>query len=373
MPRRDIRFELLHRDPTGARRSRFHTTHGVVECPAFMPVGTQGSVKAVTPHQVAQTGAQVVLANTFHMSLGDRLQMVVRGGGLHKIMAWDQTILTDSGGFQVFSLPDVQIEEEGVTFTYKGQDEPIQMSPESSMAIQRDLGADIVMAFDECVGYPSTHEYVARSIERTTRWAVRCLDVELQPHQFLFGIVQGGIYPDLRRESAAQITALPFDGFAIGGASVGEGFELLERIVSITAPCLPTELPRYLMGVGLPEDLFLAVEHGMDMFDCVIPTRYARGGTLFTRVGRIRIGDKRYRKDRYPIDRNCSCYTCQHYSRLVLRHLHYAREPLFLTLATIHNLQFYQDLMAGMRAAIAEDRFARFKADWLAQYTRRRG
>ncbi len=373
MPRRDIRFELLHQDPSGARRSRYQTTHGVVECPTFMPVGTVGAVKAVTPHQVAQTGAQVVLANTFHMSLGERLQMVVRGGGLHKIMAWDQTILTDSGGFQVFSLPDVQIQEAGVTFTYKDEEEPIEMSPESSMAIQRDLGADIAMAFDECVGFPSTREYVERSVARTTRWAARCLSIELAPHQFLFGIVQGGIYDDLRRRSAAEITALPFDGFAIGGASVGEGFELLDRIVSVTAPCLPEHLPRYLMGVGRPEDLFLAVERGMDMFDCVIPTRYARGGTLFTRVGRIRIGDKRYRKDRYPIDSRCGCYTCQHFSRLVLRHLYYAREPLYLTLASIHNLQLYQDLMAGMREAIEADRFARFKGDWLAAYTRRRG
>ncbi|HMS16852.1 MAG TPA: tRNA guanosine(34) transglycosylase Tgt [Planctomycetota bacterium] len=372
-PRRDIQFELVYQDPAGPRRSRFTTAHGTVECPAFMPVGTQGAVKAVTPHQVEATGAQVVLANTFHMSLEDRTDLVRRAGGLHKLMAWNQTILTDSGGFQVFSLPERTIREEGVTFTYGKDGEPTFLTPESSMETQRDLGADIVMAFDECVGFPSTHPYVKASLERTTRWAKRCFNVPLAPHQFLFGIVQGGTFDDLRSMSAQQITDLPFDGFAIGGVSVGEGLELLKRIVGHTAPLLPANLPRYLMGVGLPEDIIASVARGMDMFDCVIPTRYARGGTLFTRTGKLRITDKRFRKDKYPVDTQCKCYCCTHFSRMVLRHLSYATEPLFETLATIHNLHFYQDMMADMRHAIETRRFEAWSEAWLLRYAGRRG
>lgn len=367
MPRKDIQFELLATDGS-ARRSRFRTEHGPVECPTFMPVGTQGAVKAVTPHQVMETGAQVVLANTFHMALEDRPEIVKRAGGLHKLMAWDRSILTDSGGFQVFSIPDKKVDENGVTFRYQKAPAPITLTPETSMEIQRTLGADIIMAFDECVEYPATKDRVAASLERTTRWAKRCLTVELAPHQFLFGIVQGGTYPELRRRSAEQIGALDFDGFAIGGVSVGEGLELLKEIVGVTAPLLPQNLPRYLMGVGLPEDILEAVERGIDMFDCVIPTRYARGATLFTRVGKLRVGDKKYRRDKYPIDRKCSCYTCQHFSRMVLRHLHYAGEALFDTLATIHNLHFYQDLMRDIRQAIEDQRYASFKQEWLAKY-----
>lgn len=368
MPRKDIRFQLLEVDPTGARRSRFETEHGVVECPAFMPVGTQGAVKAVTPDQVAETGAQVILGNTFHLSLEDRRELVRRTGGLHTFMGWPQTILTDSGGFQVFSLPDKQISEDGVTFRYGKDGVETKLDPETSMAIQRDLGADIVMAFDECVEYPATKEYVTRSLARTTRWAARCLEVPLAPHQYLFGIVQGGTWDDLRQRSAREICALPFDGFAIGGVSVGEGFDLMKQVCEAAAPLLPRDLPRYLMGVGLPEDILAAVAAGLDMFDCVIPTRYARGGTLFTRTGRIRVTDKRYRKDRYPIDTACECYTCSKYSRLVLRHLHYAQEPLFQTLASIHNLHFYQDLMRDIRDAVARGRYADFMGTWLERY-----
>jgi queuine tRNA-ribosyltransferase len=367
-PLKDIRFEVMREDPCGARRSRFRTEHGVVECPTFMPVGTQGAVKAVTPHQVAETGAQVVLANTFHLSLEQRRELVMRAGGLLVFMGWEQTIHTDSGGFQVFSLPQKTITEEGVSFQY-GKDETMTvLDPEVSMEIQRDLGADIVMAFDECVEYPATREYVERSVARTTRWARRCRDVPLAPHQYLFGIVQGGTWPDLRERSAREITAIPFDGFAIGGVSVGEGLELLKDVVGYTVPHLPRDLPRYLMGVGLPEDILASVERGMDMFDCVIPTRYARGGTLFTRTGKIRVTDKRYRKDRYPVDTACRCYTCSHFSRMVLRHLSYAGESLFDTLATIHNLTFYQDLMAGARQAIEQGRFRTFAKEWLDRY-----
>lgn len=371
-PRKDITFRLLKQDPSGARRSTFTTEHGTVQCPAFMPVGTQGAVKAVTPAQVLDTGAEVVLANTFHMSLEDRRELVRRAGGLHKLMAWPKTILTDSGGFQVFSLPDKQIDERGVTFRYDEGTTTIMLDPETSMAIQRDLGADIVMAFDECVPYPATFEYVANSLERTTRWAKRCRDVPLAPHQFLFGIVQGGTYRELRERSAQQITSIDFDGFAIGGVSVGEGFELMSRVTAWAAPMLPQSLPRYLMGVGLPEDLIEAVRLGMDMFDCVIPTRYGRGGTLFTRTGKLRIGDKVFRKDDYAPDTACTCYTCKNFSRMVLRHLLYAKEPMFETLATIHNLHFYQDLMRDIRTAIEASRYAEWSAQWLDRYLKKR-
>ncbi len=367
-PRKDLRFELLAVDPGGARRSRFRTEHGVVECPAFMPVGTQGAVKAVTPDQVLATGAEVVLANTFHLSLEDRRELVRRAGGLHAFMAWPRTILTDSGGFQVFSLPDKTITDAGVTFRYEKDGSETVLDPATSMAIQRDLGADIVMAFDECVELPATRTYVERSVARTTRWAALCRESPLAPHQFLFGIVQGGSFEDLRRRSARELSALPFDGYAVGGVSVGEGFDAMRRIVEFTAPLLPEDLPRYLMGVGLPEDILAAVAGGIDMFDCVIPTRYGRGGTLFTRTGKIRVTDKRYRKDRYPPDTTCRCYTCGKFSRMVIRHLHYAQEPLFDTLATIHNLHFYQDLMREIRGAIEARRFGAFADTWLARY-----
>jgi queuine tRNA-ribosyltransferase len=373
MPRKDLHFELLRVDRPAARRGRFRTEHGVVETPAFMPVGTHGAVKAMTPDQVAATGAQVVLANTFHLSVEDRRELVKRQGGLHRFMAWGRTILTDSGGFQVFSLPDKKVTDDGVTFLWEKDGTKTFLDPEISMAIQRDLGADIVMAFDECVEHGAAKGYVEKSVARTTRWAARCREAPLAPHQYLFGIVQGGAFEDLRRRSAREITAIDFDGFAIGGVSVGEGFDVMDEVVGFTAPLLPETLPRYLMGVGLPEDILAAVGHGIDMFDCVIPTRYARGGTLFSRTGKIRVTDKRYRKDRYPVDTACRCYTCASFSRLVLRHLHYAQDPLFETLASIHNVHFYQDLMADVRAAIEAGRFAAFRKDWLAKYGERRG
>jgi len=372
MSRKDIQFNLLRVDPSGARRGRFKTHRGTIETPTFMPVGTAGFVRSTPMRDVAETGAQIVLANTYHMSLGDRLQTVKRAGGLHGFMGWDGTILTDSGGFQVFSLEGREITEEGVRFRYEEDGEPRFLGPERSMEIQRDLGSDIVMAFDECVEYPSPHDYVQESVSRTTRWAQRCLEVELQPHQFLFGIVQGGVHAALRRQSAQEITDLPFDGFAIGGVSVGEGLDLLKEVVGITAPLLPPMKPRYLMGVGLPEDILAAVSRGMDMFDCVIPTRYARNGTLFTRMGKMRIMDKTFRKDKYPVDTHCRCYTCQTYSRMVLRYLFFTKDPLAETLATIHNLTFYQDLMASIRDAIDKGNFDNFQRDWLNRYHKKR-
>ena len=356
-----------------ARRGRFVTAHGAVETPAFMPVGTQGAVKTVQARDVAATGAQVVLANTYHLSWRDRTQLVERLGDLHGLMRWDRTILTDSGGFQVFSLPEREITEEGVRFRFEQDGEPTVLSPESSLDIQRRLGADIVMAFDECVDHRAKRSYIADSVERTFRWLERCAACELQQHQHLFGIVQGGLDLNLRARSAELTNTLDLPGTAIGGVSVGEGLDELKRVVAHTAPLLPADKPRYLMGVGLPEDIVAAVERGMDIFDCVIPTRYAREGTLFTWDGKLRIKDKKFRKDRYPIDTACTCATCaQGYARATLRYLLFISEPLAETLLTIHNLHFYQDLMRAIRRAIEEDRFESWRSDFLGRYLSRR-
>ncbi len=368
MSKKDIKFKLTRTDPSGARRGHFFTEHGKVETPAFMPVGTAGFVRSTPMRDVAETGAQVVLGNTYHLSLGERLATVKRAGGQHRFMGWDQTILTDSGGFQIFSLEGREISEKGVSFQFEEDGEKLFIGPEQSMAIQRDLGSDIVMAFDECVDYKAPQEYVQQSVERTTRWAERSREYPLQDHQFMFGIVQGGIYQSLRRQSATEITNIDFDGFAIGGVSVGEGLDLLKEVVGYTAPMLPPMKPRYLMGVGLPEDILASVERGMDMFDCVIPTRYARQGTLFTKFGKLRIMDRNFRKDGYPLDTSCRCYTCQTYSRMVLRYLFFTKDPLAETLATIHNLTFYQDLMADIRKAIERGNYDNFQRDWLNKY-----
>ncbi len=372
MGRFPLRFTLIATDPSGARRGVVVTPHGEIQTPAFMPVGTQGAVKAVTPAQVLSTGAEVVLANTYHLSWGGRRELVKRAGGLHRFMGWPLSILTDSGGFQVFSLPDAQIDDEGVRFSPGGEE--TLLTPEEAMEIQRDLGADIVMCLDQCVGYPATKEEIADSVRRTTLWAKRCLKVPLNPHQSPFAIVQGGVFPKYRKISAEQLIELDFPGYAVGGVSVGEGLERLKQVLDTTSPLLPKKKPRYLMGVGLPEDILESIERGMDMFDCVIPTRYARGGTLFTRVGKMRVMDKKYRKDQYPVDTKCGCYTCQNFSRMYLRHLFFAKEPLAETLATIHNLHFYQDLMRDAREAIEEGRFSTFKRDWLGRfYSKRKG
>jgi queuine tRNA-ribosyltransferase len=372
MKSKDIGFKLIAADSCGARRGEFTTAHGKVQTPAFMPVGTAGFVRSITPRDVSETGSEVILANTYHLSLGERLATVKRVGGLHRFMGWEKTILTDSGGFQVFSLPGREISDDGVSFSYEEDGERIFLTPEKSIEIQRDLGADIVMAFDECAGHTASKNYIKESVGRTTEWAKRCRKVELQDYQFMFGIVQGGVFPDLREKSAIEITSIPFDGYAIGGVSVGEGFELMKEVVEVTAPFLPEEKPRYLMGVGLPEDILAAVKRGVDMFDCVIPTRYARQGTLFTRTGKIRILDKTYRKDKFPLDTKCGCYTCRTYPRMVLRYLLFSRDPLAETLLTIHNLTFYQDLMKDIRSAIEEGRFEKLEKEWLGVYRKGR-
>ncbi|MBL8818353.1 MAG: tRNA guanosine(34) transglycosylase Tgt [Planctomyces sp.] len=367
-----LHFQLLASSGR-ARRGRFVTAHGVVDTPAFMPVGTQAAVKCVLPDQLAATGAQVVLANTYHLGILDRTQVVERLGGLHKMMRWNQTILTDSGGFQVFSLPEREITEEGVSFQFrtgkKNETVPMMLSPETAMDIQRRLGADIVMAFDECVDHRAPKSYMAQSLERTLRWLKRCAACPLQPHQHLFGIVQGGMEMDLRSRAVRQVTSLNLPGYAIGGVSVGEGHEAMVRVVRHTAPLLPADQVRYLMGVGLPEDLVASVRAGMDIHDCIIPTRYAREGTVFCWDGKMRLQDKKFRKDRYPIDTSCECVACAGgFSRAYLRHLLFADEPLYGTLASIHNLHFYQDLMRAMRKAIEDDCFERWADSFLERY-----
>jgi queuine tRNA-ribosyltransferase len=362
-------FQLLAVDPaTRARRGRLTTPHGVIETPIFMPVGTHAAMKAMTPAQVAECGAQIILANTYHLHLKPGEALVQKAGGLHRFMNWEKPILTDSGGFQVFSLPKKRITDDGVFFRHEVTGEEIFLGPKEAIAIENALGADIIMAFDECIPYPSDHAYAAKSIRKTLRWAEQCRTAHRRADQALFGIVQGSVYPDLRRECAEQLTALDFPGYAIGGVSVGEGLELLKQVVDFTEPFLPTHKPRYLMGVGLPEDIFESIARGMDMFDCVIPTRYARSATLFTSRGKIRLTNRRYRRDFFPVDAACDCYCCRNFTRAYLHHLYNANEILSAILAAIHNVRFYLNMVAGARQAIEQGCYTEFKEEFLGSY-----
>lgn len=364
-----FKFTLLKTDcDTAARRGTFETPHGEIQTPIFMPVGTAGALKAMTPQQVHETGAQIILSNTYHLHLQPGEGLVKKHGGLHNFMNWDKPILTDSGGFQVFSLPNKKITEEGVYFKNELTGKEIFLGPKEAMQIENDLGADIIMAFDECIPYPATHNYSKKSIKKTLRWAEQCLKHHAREDQALFGIVQGSIYEDLRRECALALREMNFPGYAIGGVSVGEGLELLKKVVDYTAPFLPEDKPRYLMGVGLPEDILESVERGMDMFDCVIPTRYARSASLFTRRGRIRLTNKNFRRDMYPVDPSCDCYTCRNFTRSYLHHLFRANEVLSATLSAIHNVRFYLKMMEDVRTAIDAGDFVRFKREFLAEY-----
>ena len=366
-----LTFELLGKDrTTRARRGRVVTPHGTIETPIFMPVGTHGALKAMTPAQVEEAGAQIILANTYHLHLKPGEGLVAKAGGLHSFMHWPKPILTDSGGFQVFSLPQKEITDSGVFFKHEITGERIFLGPREATAIQNQLGADIIMAFDECIPYPATHDYARKSIRKTLHWAEECLKAHGRTDQALFGIVQGSVFEDLRRDCATALAGLDFPGYAVGGVSVGEGLELLKKVVEYTEPFLPEHKPRYLMGVGLPEDILASIERGMDMFDCVIPTRYARSATLFTRRGKIRLTTRRYRRDFFPVDASCSCYCCRHFTRAYLHHLFSANEVLSATLSAIHNVHFYLDLAAGARAATEAGDFAAFKADFLAEYLR---
>ena len=361
-----MKFRLITTDGS-ARRGEIDLAHGRVPTPAFMPVGTYGTVKAMSPDEVRDLGAAMVLGNTFHLWLRPGLDVIAAHGGLHRFMGWDGPILTDSGGFQVFSLGDLRkITEEGVRFASPINGDRLFLTPEESMRIQRVLNSDIAMIFDECTPYPAGHQEAAESMRLSLRWARRSREAHdgLQNGNALFGIVQGGMYEDLRDESLAGLLDIGFDGFAIGGLSVGEPKEDFARILSHTAPGLPADRPRYLMGVGTPEDLVYAVGRGIDMFDCVMPTRNARNGWLFTRHGDIKIKNARYKTDTGPLDPGCSCTTCRNYSRAYLHHLHRTGEILGARLNTLHNLFYYQVLMAEMRAAIEVGRYAEFAAEF---------
>ena len=347
-----MKFSVLAADGA-ARRGRLELAHGTVETPVFMPVGTYGSVKAMSPLELREVGAQVVLGNTFHLWLRPGLEVVERHGGLHRFMAWDAPILTDSGGFQVFSLGAMRkISEEGVRFASPINGDRLMLTPEESMRIQKILDSDIVMIFDECTAHPSTLQDTADSMRLSLRWAERSKRAHEGNVNALFGIVQGGMYEDLRDESLAGLEAIGFDGYAIGGLSVGEPKADMQRILGHTAPRLPAGKPRYLMGVGTPEDLILSVGAGVDMFDCVLPTRNARNGWLFTQHGDIRIRNAKYREDTTPLDADCACYCCRNFTRAYLHHLQRANEILGARLATIHNLHYYLSLMGELRGAI---------------------
>jgi queuine tRNA-ribosyltransferase len=363
-------FHQLQRDPMSqARRGRMTTRRGVVETPAFMPVGTQGTVKGILPEALNELGAQIILGNTYHLYLRPGHELVNQLGGLQKFMNWDGPILTDSGGFQVFSLGDLRsIDEDGVTFQSHLDGSRHFLSPEISVSVQRALGADIIMAFDECIPHPAERSYVIASTARSTRWAERCkLAHQPQEGAALFGIVQGGMDLELRTRSLEELLAIGFDGYALGGLSVGEETELMYRIMEHALPQLPADQPRYVMGVGTPENLVEGVTRGADMFDCVMPTRNARNGVLFTSFGRISIKQARYREDSAPIDADCSCYVCRHYSRAYLRHLYQSNEILASVLNTHHNLHYYLNLMSGIRQALEQGVFAEFRTEFYRQ------
>jgi queuine tRNA-ribosyltransferase len=364
-----MKFKLLNTDGP-ARRGRLSFGRGAVETPAFMPVGTYGTVKAMTPEELRDSGAEIILGNTFHLMLRPGTEVIEAHGDLHDFMHWDGPILTDSGGFQVFSLGKLRkITEQGVTFRSPVNGDEVFLGPEESMAVQRALGSDIVMCFDECTPYPADEQQTRESMELSLRWCKRSKDAHAAHGNLnaLFGIVQGGMFEDLRAESVAGLREIGFDGYAIGGLSVGEPKQDMLRILDHTTPLLPLDQPRYLMGVGKPEDIVEAVLRGVDMFDCVMPTRNARNGHLFTRHGNIKIRNACHERDTRPLDEDCGCYTCRNYSRSYLRHLDKTGEILGSRLNTIHNLYYYQELMRGLRSAIESGTLASFVAQFYEQ------
>ncbi|GIQ70139.1 queuine tRNA-ribosyltransferase [Xylanibacillus composti] len=366
-----IRYEAIKTcKQSGARLGRVHTPHGVIETPAFMPVGTLATVKAMSPDELKELDAHIILSNTYHLFLRPGHELIREAGGLHKFMSWDRPILTDSGGFQVFSLSEMRkISEEGVEFRSHLNGDKLFLSPETATDIQNALGSDIMMAFDECPPYPAEYDYVKQSTERTSRWAERCLQHHKRPEdQALFAIVQGGMYRDLREQSARELTSMDFPGYAIGGLSVGEPKHLMYEVLDYTVPHLPAGKPRYLMGVGSPDALVEGAIRGIDMFDCVLPTRIARNGTTMTSQGRLVVRNAKYAKDFGPLDPACSCYTCRTFSRAYIRHLFKCDEILGLRLTTWHNLHFLLELMRNVRQAIQEDRLLDFRDSFFQAY-----
>jgi len=363
-------FSLIKSDPASSGRLGIITTlHGEINTPVFMPVGTQATVKTLSPEDLMSIGAEIILSNTYHLFLRQGHELIKEFGGLHRFMGWERPLLTDSGGFQVFSLAELRkIAEEGVTFqSHIDGGAKHSFTPEYAIEIQEALGADIIMTFDECIPFPATHDYARESLERTLRWARRCRDAKRDTGQALFGIVQGGMYPELRKQSAESLVDIGFDGYALGGLSVGETKPVMYEMIEASVPLLPGDKPRYLMGVGTPEDLLEGVDRGIDMFDCVMPTRNARNGTFFTSFGKIVIRNAQYERDRRPIDPECGCYTCRNFTRAYLKHLFNAGEVLALRLGTIHNLFFYLDLMRKVRASIDRGNFREFKREFFTK------
>lgn len=364
-----VTYQLCKKDGK-ARRGELSTPHGTIQTPVFMPVGTAGTVKAMRPEEVKALGAEILLSNTYHLYLRPGHQIVKEAGGLHKFMNWDRPILTDSGGFQVFSLGNMRkITEEGVEFRSHIDGSKHMLSPEKSIEIQNALGSDIIMAFDECAPFPADREYVRPSMERTTRWLKRCKDAHKAIEtQALFGIMQGGMYQDLRKQSAEEIVALDLPGYAIGGLSVGEPKELMCEVLDYCVDYLPEDKPRYLMGVGTPDYLFEGVERGVDMFDCVLPTRIARNGSALTSMGQINIKNAKFERDFTPLDPNCDCYTCRNYSRAYIRHLFKSNEILSSMLLSNHNLHFLVDTMKHIRSSIEDGKFMEYKKEFYESY-----
>ncbi|ATW23959.1 tRNA guanosine(34) transglycosylase Tgt [Candidatus Formimonas warabiya] len=363
-------YTLIKKDTeTAARVGVLQTSHGSIHTPVFMPVGTQATVKTISPEELKDLGAEIILGNTYHLYLRPGHDLVAEAGGLHKFMHWDGPILTDSGGFQVFSLNDLRkISDEGVTFRSHIDGSSHFFTPEKVMEIEMALGADIAMAFDECAPYPCEIKDVQRAVERTATWAARCKEAHRHSYQALFGIVQGGTIRELREKSARDITSLGFPGYAIGGLSVGEPKPLMYQVLDYTVPLLPEDKPRYLMGVGSPDCLVEGVARGIDMFDCVLPTRIARNGTVFVPEGKLVIRNAEYARDFSPIDENCSCYACRNYSRAYIRHLIKCNEVLGIRLTTIHNLHYLVDLMKNIRLAIGENKFGEFRREFFARF-----
>ncbi len=366
-----VYYEHIHTcKQSGARLGRVHTPHGTFDTPVFMPVGTQATIKGMSPDEVESMGARIILSNTYHLWMRPGNEIVKKAGGLHTFMNWEHSILTDSGGFQVFSLARPKdITEEGVHFKSHIDGSAHLLTPELSMKIQNDLGSDIIMAFDECCAWPSEHRYAQKSLERTTRWLERCIKAHERPQdQALFGIIQGSCYADLRKQSAKEITSFDLPGYAIGGLSVGEPAELMYEMLEETVPLMPEDKPRYLMGVGTPDYLIEGAIRGIDMFDCVLPTRIGRNGTVLTHDGRLIVRDKKSAEDFRPIEEGCTCYACQNYSRAYIRHLLKAGEMFGLRLCSWHNIHFLLHLMEDVRKAIAEDRLLDFRDEFFERY-----
>ena len=365
-----VKYKLIKKDKySRARLGILSTPHGEVETPVFMPVGTQATVKAMTPEEVREVGGRIILSNTYHLYLRPGHELIREAGGLHRFMHWNGPILTDSGGFQVFSLgPLRKITEDGVAFRSHIDGSSHFFSPEHAMGVQMALGSDIAMAFDECAPYPCSYEYTLAAQERTTRWALRCKEFHRHPEQSVFGIVQGGMYRDLREQSARELVDMDFPGYAIGGLSVGEPKPLMYEVLDYTVPLLPEAKPRYLMGVGSPDCLLEGVVRGIDMFDCVLPTRIARNGTVFTKRGKLVVRNAASARDFTPLDEGCGCYTCRNYTRAYIRHLLKADEILGVRLTTIHNLYFLLHLMEDIRDAVREDRLIEYKDQFLKDW-----